>query len=439
MQDNIPLCKRWIFLAACALACSGLLSIIVVFLRLPFISSFIPSAQYVFDNALVIHVNLSILVWMCSIISLLFIINLQNTNNWLNFLWVLSTLSMLLMFVSVFVPNSEVIKSNYIPVLQNGLFLFGISLFIASILINAVLTCVSNKQVSCFSVGQVGLVIILVSSFFCFVLAHKNMPAGLYHSDKNLFYEYLFWGGGHLLQFAFTQGMFLVYLIMLSSSISLTSSNKIAILPLFINTTLAVCAPFIYFIYSVSSAELVQFFTWHMRIAGAILSCFLTILVYRSIKNLLSDENNYLLHSFVLFTYGSILGVLAIEGNVTIPAHYHGSIIGITIAFMNFIYWLLPKLNCKEVRNFVVKLQIYAYGLGHFLHITGLVWLGEYSTLRKVVGLPSISSMLARACFIAGGAISVIGGMLFVVIVLLSLLKGGGRNLCCLVTHKKIL
>ncbi|MFP3030181.1 MAG: hypothetical protein ACEY3M_03105, partial [Wolbachia sp.] len=251
------------FLAVCALACSGLLSIIVIFLRLPFISSLVPSAQYIFDNALVIHVNLSILVWMCSIISLLFIINLQNTNSWFNFSWVLSTLSMLLMFISAFVPNTEVIKSNYIPVLQNKLFLFGLSLFIASILVNTMLAYTSKKEVSFLSVGQIGLVIILVSSFLCFVLAYNNMPPGLYHSDNNLFYEYLFWGGGHLLQFAFTQGMFLVYLMI--SDVSLASSNKITILPLFINTILAVGAPFVYFVYPVDSAKLIQFFTWHMR------------------------------------------------------------------------------------------------------------------------------------------------------------------------------
>ncbi|WP_395463211.1 cbb3-type cytochrome c oxidase subunit I [Wolbachia endosymbiont of Cantharis cryptica] len=425
-QDNAPLCKQWIFLAVCALACSGLLSIIVIFLRLPFISSFIQSAQYIFDNALVIHVNLSILVWMCSIISLLFIINLQNTNNRFSFLWALSTLSMLLIFISAFVPNTEVIKSNYIPVLQNKLFLFGLSLFIASILINATLTYMSNKQVSYLSIGQIGLVIILVSSFLCFVLAYNNMPIDIYHSDKNLFYEYLFWGGGHLLQFAFTQGMFLVFLII--SDVNLASNNKITILPLFINTVLAVGAPFIYFVYPVDSAELIQFFTWHMRIAGAVLPCFLIILVYRNIKTLLNEKGNYLLHSFVLFIYGGVLGVLTIEGNVTIPAHYHGSVVGITIAFMNFIYWLLPKLNCKEVKNSIVKLQIYAYSLGHFLHITGLVWLGGYGALRKVADLPSISSMLARVCFIIGGAISVVGGMLFVIIVLLSLLKGKART-----------
>jgi len=40
----------------------------------------------------------------------------------------------------------------------------------------------------------------------------------------------------------------------------------------------------------------------------------------------------------------------------------------------------------------------------------------------------TILSMLARTCFITGGAISVIGGMLFVIIVLLHLLKGKART-----------
>ncbi|WP_458694610.1 cbb3-type cytochrome c oxidase subunit I [Wolbachia endosymbiont of Cruorifilaria tuberocauda] len=377
IQNNVLLCKKWIFLSVCALACSGLLSIIIVFLRLTFASFLISSTQYIFDNALVIHVNLSILVWMCSIISLLFVINIKNTNKWLNFLWILSTISMMLMFVSVFVPGTEVIKSNYIPVLQNKLFLFGLSLFIISVLINAILACILNKQqVSYFSIGQIGLVIILGSSFLCFILACKNIPKSMYYSDKSLFYEYIFWGGGHLLQFAFAQGMFLVYLIMLSSCASRNLSSKITIFPLFGNTILVACAPFIYFIYSVNNDELIQFFTWHMRIVGVIIPCFLTMLVFLSIKSLLNDKDNYLLYSFVLFIYGCVLGVLTIEGNVTIPAHYHGSVIGITIAFMNFVYWLLPKLDCREVKSSMIRLQIYSYSFGHFLHITGLVWLG---------------------------------------------------------------
>ena len=411
IENNILLCRKWMFLAVCALGLAGLLSIIVVFLRLPIVSSLIPFAQYIFDNALVIHVNLSILVWMCSIISLLFIVNLPSTKRYLNISWILSILATTLIFISAFVPNSETIKSNYVPVLQNKLFLFGLSLFVISTLTTIAFTL--NKHPTLLSIA-----VILLCSLLSLALAYQNMPSDLYESDKSLFYEYLFWGSGHLLQFAFTQGMFLVYLIMLNNI-----SSKITILSSIVNTVLVACAPFVYLAYSVDSVELIQFFTWHMRIAGAILPCFLTVLVCCNIKTLLSNKENYLLHSFVLFIYGGILGILSIEGNVVIPAHYHGSVVGITIAFMNFVYWLLPKLGCIKVKNSVMKLQIYTYSIGHFLHITGLVWLGGYGALRKVASLPDISSILARICFIVGGAISVVGGILFVIVVFLHLFK----------------
>ncbi|OWZ25614.1 cytochrome C and Quinol oxidase polypeptide I family protein [Wolbachia endosymbiont of Wuchereria bancrofti] len=70
-----------------------------------------------------------------------------------------------------------------------------------------------------------------------------------------------------------------------------------------------------------------------------------------NIRTFINDKGNYLLHSFLLFTYGGVLGILTIEGNVTIHAHYHGSVAGITIAFINSVYWLLPKLGCKKIKS----------------------------------------------------------------------------------------
>lgn len=397
------------FLAISALAFSGLLSIAVVFLRLPFFSSSLSFAQHIFDNALVVHVNLSILVWMCSFISLLLIANSSQARNWFNFSWFLSILSVLLIFISAFIPSSEIIKSNYIPILQNKLFLFGLGLFFISMLVTIIVRLI---LIDSLTLEQISIAIIFLCSVLCLVLAYYNMPARLYQTDKALFYEYLFWGVGHLLQFTFVQGMFLVYLIILNK---LTAEGRI---PLIINTILVVFTPLIYLFYSVDSTELIQFFTWHMRIAGAFLPCALTILVCRNIKTLL---HNNLLHSFILFIYGGILGVLTIEGNVIIPAHYHGSVVGVTIAFMSFIYYLFSQTS--NYKSSLIKIQINAYSIGHFLHITGLVWLGGYGALRKVADLPSISSNLARACFILGGAISIIGGMLFIIISFLCLLK----------------
>ncbi|MDZ7735147.1 MAG: hypothetical protein U5P41_02620 [Gammaproteobacteria bacterium] len=52
-----------------------------------------------------------------------------------------------------------------------------------------------------------------------------------------------------------------------------------------------------------------------------------------------------LLWSIVLFGIGGILGFLIDRSDVTIPAHYHGAIVGVTLAFMAMCYYLLPRLG----------------------------------------------------------------------------------------------
>ena len=108
--------------------------------------------------------------------------------------------------------------------------------------------------------------------------------------------------------------------------------------------------------------------------------------------------------------------------NVTIPAHYHGSIVGVTLALMGVCYVLLPRLG-YPLRN--VKMAIWQpviYGGGQLVHIAGLVWSGGYGVQRKVAGaeqgLDSIERVLGMGLMGLGGLLSSIGGLLFLIVVL---------------------
>jgi hypothetical protein len=82
-------------------------------------------------------------------------------------------------------------------------------------------------------------------------------------------------------------------------------------------------------------------------------------------------------------------GVLAymIQGvNVVIPAHYHGSTVGVTLAFMGLAYVLLPQLGFGEVEGGMARWQPYVYGGGQLIHVLGLAWSGGYGVQRKVAG-----------------------------------------------------
>ena len=66
------------------------------------------------------------------------------------------------------------------------------------------------------------------------------------------------------------------------------------------------------------------------------------------------------------------------------------------------------------------------YGAGQLLHIIGLVWSGGYGVQRKVAGadqvLRSTAEVAGMGLMGLGGLLAIIGGMLFVVIVLRAML-----------------
>ena len=101
-----------------------------------------------------------------------------------------------------------------------------------------------------------------------------------------------------------------------------------------------------------------------------------------------------------------------------VPAHYHGSIVGVTIAFMGITYHLLPKLGFKTVSGRAARWQPGIYGIGQLMHITGLAWSGGYGVQRKTSGgLEQIEQIAGMGLMGLGGLISIIGGIMFLVIV----------------------
>ncbi|MDH4052222.1 MAG: cytochrome C oxidase subunit I, partial [Rubrivivax sp.] len=61
------------------------------------------------------------------------------------------------------------------------------------------------------------------------------------------------------------------------------------------------------------------------------------------------------------------------------------------------------------------------YGAGQLMHIVGLVWSGGYGVQRKVAGaeqvLRSPGEVFGMGLMGLGGAVAILGGLLFVVVV----------------------
>jgi heme/copper-type cytochrome/quinol oxidase subunit 1 len=129
-----------------------------------------------------------------------------------------------------------------------------------------------------------------------------------------------------------------------------------------------------------------------------------------------------LLTSLLLFFAGGLIGFMISGNNVRIPAHYHGCIVGVTLAMMGMVYRLLPQLGYQTPTGPSAFWQPIVYGTGQLLHIIGLVWSGGYGVQRKVADadqvLRSSQEIWGMGLMGFGGLVAIVGGILFLFIVL---------------------
>ena len=122
------LAKAWLGLGFFALLASGLLSILLVLSRTPVVQAMIPVADF-FRVALVVHVDLSVLVWFLAFGGALW--TLGGTTRLVRLAWCAFALSAVgtgLLCASPFIERAQPVMANYVPVLDGPVFLAGLVL-----------------------------------------------------------------------------------------------------------------------------------------------------------------------------------------------------------------------------------------------------------------------------------------------------------------------
>jgi hypothetical protein len=211
----------------------------------------------------------------------------------------------------------------------------------------------------------------------------------------------------------------------------LPMSPRVAALAFGIGLASVFAVPAIYLAWPVTSLEHRQLLTWLMRFGGglAILPLGLAVLIGFVRARPAAPEARplkaALLASMTLFAVGGGIGFLIQGSDVRIPAHYHGSIVGVTLALMGLAYALVPRLGFGTPAGRLATLQPLVYGGGQLLHIIGLVWSGGYGVQRKVAGaaqvLRTTEEVIGMGVMGVGGLIAVAGGVLFLVVMLRAL------------------
>jgi hypothetical protein len=264
-----------------------------------------------------------------------------------------------------------------------------------------------------------------------FVWSYAKMPEYVQGGE---YFELLFWGGGHVLQFTHTQLMLVAWLWLATASGVAVPAGPRVVLFLFAWGLLAVfVTPIIYLAFDVNSMEHRRLFTWQMQFGGSLASLWIGVALITGLwkagaaPQQARAERAALTASIVLFGVGGILGFMISGSNVSVPAHYHGSIVGVTLAFMGMTYHLLPQLGYTVVSQRWATRQCHVYAAGQLLHITGLAWSGGYGVQRKTAGaaqgLDSLERIVSMGMMGLGGLIAIIGGLMFLLIVFHAMLR----------------
>lgn len=421
--------RNWVYLGMIALAVSGLYSVALVVLRTPLFSHLAENKE-LFRTALVVHVDLSVLVWLLSINSAIWCSTIaEKYNYWLRYSFYVSLLGVLLISISPLTGDINPVLNNYIPMLENVCFISGIVLFGCGLSVTALLTLFHKSDTIVFYANVSSALSFLISSS-CIVLSYFALYKLQYPLDLHFFYETLFWSGGHALQFVYVSGFMIIGLVIFQRWIGKTLKNNSLYNMVFILNLILLLPVYVpHIIYKIDSVEFTLFYSEHMKYCGGVAPLLLVVIVMLDFiapntaspwKDNTNNTNvlpakNCLISSICLFAIGGIIGLMISGTNVTIPAHYHGSIVGISLAFMGYVY---IQLNSdKMLWSRAARIQPYIYSIGQVMHIVGLACSGGYGVMRKNPGaiLP-IKAKLWMGIMGLGGAIAIIGGLMFVYI-----------------------
>jgi len=421
----LKLARAWLWLGLLALIGSGFLAILLVFSRTPGVQDVFPLKDF-FRSALIVHVDLSVAVWFMAFASALWSAlgaargdALGRAGFWL------ASAGTLLMTLSPFFPDAHPLLNNYIPVLRQPAFFVSLWLCAAGFAISVLRALATTWPRE--SLGNplgVGVFLAAVAgafAFLAFIWSWLTIPAG----DSQQYYEMVFWGGGHVLQYqhALLMAVAWIWIADHLGARPVVSGRVLSLL--FVVSALPLLAvPVIYLNWAADSAQHMAWFAKLMEFGHTTMGPLILVGLAGlwGLRRSTHPAKGAFFASFVLFGAGGILGYMIQGVNVVIPAHYHGAIVGVTLAFMGLAYVLLPQLGFGAVEGRMARWQPYVYGFGQLMHILGLAWSGGYGVQRKVAGaeqmLTTLPQKIGMGMMGLGGLIAIIGGLLFVVVCL---------------------
>lgn len=427
----------WLALGVAALAVAGLFAVLLVAARAPGSSALFADQDF-FRTALVIHVDQSVLIWFLAFAGILWTLTSPAHQRYPALGWgacALAASGAGLLALSPLLGAGDPSLNNYVPVLRHPVFHTSLVLFGLGMVLQVLLYGAGQDprrlwpdpiRIGIYIAALATLITVGSLAWSWWAL---NIPA-----NTEAYFEILFWGGGHVLQFAYTQVMLVAWIwLARMAGMRIPVSDRWLSALLIIGIVPLLTVPLIHAAYAVESAESRTAFTQLMQFGNGLAAVPIGLLILFALTRAreaapfhLPAAHRALLASLLLFAVGGVLGVMIGDVNTVITAHYHGSIVGVTLALMGLGYALLPTLGWAPATGRMARIQPVLYGAGQLLHIVGLAISGmmgiERKTAGEAQGLDGLTQFFMGIMGL-GGVLAVIGGILFVVVMARSFLS----------------
>lgn len=426
--------RSWALLGALSLAVAGVFALLLAISRVPGIERIGHWPLGFFSKGLVIHVVFSLVIWFLTVFALLTSQAAYDISGGKpKFMGLgrvglsLVSMSFPMLFVPAFLIDSTATLNNYVPVIIHPAYYAGLFLLAAGLLM-PVLRLLANAGLRLRRLDTVPYAMVMAGVVYC--VAVGCFASGLKgvwgEVPSRSMHEQLFWGGGHILQFAYCILMLTGWTILGRQSLGKDIVDPdifrlaIGLIGVFSAGGLLFCAFFKPFspVYMEAFRRLQFVLAFpSLLIAG---SGLYAVLQYRKSSALPWRDPAFvaLALSVLVFGAGGIMGLLITGSDTRTPAHYHGVIGGVQVACMGMMLMVcLPRLVALPSAPPRLKLQLALFGFGQLMASVGLFMAGGYGAPRKTPsGSVSLTDGAAAGMALHGiGALfAVIGGILFV-------------------------
>ena len=426
--------RGWFAFGIGSLVLAGLLSLLLVVGRLPFLGWLFTDPLF-FKRALVVHVDLAIVVWFQAgtLAYLAWAVGSRVPRGLTVASVVLAGLGIAGLLAGAVMPGAQPVLANYVPVVDHPVFLAGLvawfaggGLYFAGALAvpSAPSAALPDDALVALRASAAAHLIALATFAAAWRTTLPGLPAIGY-------YELVAWGGGHVMQVgnvALMLGLWL-WLLRRWSGQSVVSPTAIRwllaalVLPQAVMPVLAwggTSRP----AYSEIATQLMRWTIFPVVL----------IVLGLGIRHVVLDwadrsaEGRWrlvgLAGSAVLTVLGFVLGAFIRGSSTLVPGHYHCAIGAVTLALMaaayDFSREAAPRAAGPSPR--LIRWQLVLFGAGQAVFGLGFALAGAFGLGRKQYGaeqhVRSLGEYLGLGVMGLGGLVAVAGGLLFLAVML---------------------